>query len=271
MSATGTVRGGLAGTECGRRIRCRRGRRDLDGDAGAGPKPNETPNQKRGGRQPLARHLKRERIVHDLAEAEKHCDGCGKDLRLIARRDQRTLRIHSRVDEGDRGRLAEVRLRLHGEDREQAAATDREEHGGSELVGASDRGEMGRSSAAAPAGEDVRAAWRRDLAQDHGRLDGAVRGTARSSVPVDEEGAVELQGDRHRRYQREGAGPETSLCQDRADLAVCRRCSPSGDRVRLHARRERAPARRNFWKDTKGICRRTPTPSTMHFSSPNAG
>lgn len=57
---------------------------DLDGDAGAGAKPNETPNQKRGGRQALARHLKRERIVHDLAEAEKHCAGCGKDLRLIA-------------------------------------------------------------------------------------------------------------------------------------------------------------------------------------------
>ena len=57
---------------------------DLDGNAGAGATPNETPNQKRGGRQALARHLKRERIVHDLAEAEKHCDGCGKDLRLIA-------------------------------------------------------------------------------------------------------------------------------------------------------------------------------------------
>jgi hypothetical protein len=40
--------------------------------------------QKRGGRQPLARHLKRERIIHDLAEAEKHCVGCDKGLRLIA-------------------------------------------------------------------------------------------------------------------------------------------------------------------------------------------
>ena len=57
---------------------------DLDGDAGIGAKPDGTPNQKRGGRQALARHLKRERIVHDLAEAEKHCTGCGKDLRLIA-------------------------------------------------------------------------------------------------------------------------------------------------------------------------------------------
>jgi transposase len=57
---------------------------DLDGDAGAGAAPKKTPNQKRGGRQALARHLKRERIVHDLAEAEKHCAGCGKHLRLIA-------------------------------------------------------------------------------------------------------------------------------------------------------------------------------------------
>src|SRR5499427_3061576 len=57
---------------------------DLDGDAGAGSKPDQTPNRKHGGRQPLAQHLKRERIVHDLAEAEKHCHGCGKDLRLIA-------------------------------------------------------------------------------------------------------------------------------------------------------------------------------------------
>src|SRR5215471_4199604 len=39
---------------------------------------------KRGGRQPLARHLIRERIVHDLAESEKHCNSCGQNLRLIA-------------------------------------------------------------------------------------------------------------------------------------------------------------------------------------------
>jgi transposase len=57
---------------------------DLDGHTGAGQKPNEAANHKRSGRQPLARHLKRERIVHDLAEWEKHCQGCGKDLRLIA-------------------------------------------------------------------------------------------------------------------------------------------------------------------------------------------
>ena len=47
-------------------------------------KPEEPKTKKRSGRQPLAKNLIRERIVHDLAESEKHCAGCGKDLRLIA-------------------------------------------------------------------------------------------------------------------------------------------------------------------------------------------
>lgn len=48
-------------------------------------KPDEPPQtpKKRSGRQPLARNVIRERIVHDLAEAEKHCNCCGKDLRLF--------------------------------------------------------------------------------------------------------------------------------------------------------------------------------------------
>jgi transposase len=46
-------------------------------------KPEQGPTKKRSGRQPLAKHLVRERIIHDLAASEKHCSGCGKDLRLI--------------------------------------------------------------------------------------------------------------------------------------------------------------------------------------------
>jgi len=55
-----------------------------DEAGGATPNPDQEQQKKqRGGRQPLARHLKSERIVHDLAEAEKHCANCAKDLRLI--------------------------------------------------------------------------------------------------------------------------------------------------------------------------------------------
>jgi transposase len=56
---------------------------DSDDDPTSGQTSSPTQSNKRGGRQPLASHLSRERIVHDLAESEKHCTGCGKDLRLI--------------------------------------------------------------------------------------------------------------------------------------------------------------------------------------------
>ena len=56
---------------------------DIDDDPQGNYKPEGKPSR-RGGRQPLARHLKRERIVHDLAESEKHCACCGKDLRQMA-------------------------------------------------------------------------------------------------------------------------------------------------------------------------------------------
>ena len=52
---------------------------DAGGDEGA-----QTPRTKKVSvRKPLASHLVRERIVHDLAESEKRCQECGKDLRLI--------------------------------------------------------------------------------------------------------------------------------------------------------------------------------------------
>ena len=53
-------------------------------DDDAAPGGGESASKKRtGGRQPLPRHLKRERIVHDLAEAEKHCAACRQELRPI--------------------------------------------------------------------------------------------------------------------------------------------------------------------------------------------
>jgi transposase len=58
-----------------------------DGEA-AGEEPDQAEEppettKKRSGRQPLAKHVIRERIVHDLPETEKHCGCCGKDLRLF--------------------------------------------------------------------------------------------------------------------------------------------------------------------------------------------
>jgi transposase len=53
---------------------------EQDGD----PPLNSTEDSShRRGRKPLPRHLKRERIEHDLPEAEKHCAECDQDLRRI--------------------------------------------------------------------------------------------------------------------------------------------------------------------------------------------
>jgi transposase len=55
--------------------------RDHDDEppAGASPSGSGTPR----GRKPLPRHLKRERIEHDLEDQEKHCAACDQDLRRI--------------------------------------------------------------------------------------------------------------------------------------------------------------------------------------------
>ena len=68
-----------------------------DEDPGAQAGGGEPLRRRRtGGRQPLAQHLKRERIVHDLAEAEKHCATCQQDLRPIGEESSERYEYHSR-------------------------------------------------------------------------------------------------------------------------------------------------------------------------------
>jgi transposase len=56
-----------------------------DDDRNATPGASDRAAKKKsgGGRQPLPRHLKRERIVRDVEDGEKHCAQCAQDLRLI--------------------------------------------------------------------------------------------------------------------------------------------------------------------------------------------
>lgn len=57
-------------------------RKDSDDPPAAGGAGDREESQRRGRRQ-LPAHLKRQRVVHDLAEKEKHCDACQQDLRHI--------------------------------------------------------------------------------------------------------------------------------------------------------------------------------------------
>ena len=135
---------------------------DAGGDEGA-----QTPRTKKVSvRKPLASHLVRERIVHDLAESEKRCQECGKDLRLIGEdKSERYEYIPATMKV-----IEDVRLRYACACTVKAA--DREEHGGGEFAGAGGRIQVLRSSAAAPAGADVCTAWCRDFAPDDVRVDG---------------------------------------------------------------------------------------------------
>jgi hypothetical protein len=56
---------------------------EQDEDDRDDPPSGSTGENKPRGRKPLARHLKRERVEHDLPEAEKHCAHCDQDLRRI--------------------------------------------------------------------------------------------------------------------------------------------------------------------------------------------
>ena len=56
---------------------------DQDSQPGGSGAAGDKKRRTGGGRQPLAKHLKRERIVHDLADSEKHCPACQQDLRPL--------------------------------------------------------------------------------------------------------------------------------------------------------------------------------------------
>src|SRR5687767_7077543 len=67
---------------------------DYDDNGGAAGGGEPAPKKRSGGRQPLPRHLRRERIVHDLTEEEKHCPACQRDLRAIGE-DRKSTRLNS--------------------------------------------------------------------------------------------------------------------------------------------------------------------------------
>ena len=168
-----------------------------DDDVPPGSTSNSSEDQdesRRRGRRTLPAHLKRERI-------RARSGGRRKALRRLQprpaahrRRNQRALRIHSGAVAGDRGRLQEIRVRMHGEDGGQAAAAHREERGRCIATGAGDRQQNSRPPARAPASENLQPLRRRDSGPDHGRLDAAIGAVTRSSVCSLEAVRAELEG-----------------------------------------------------------------------------
>lgn len=130
------------------------------------------------GRKPLPRHLKRERVEHDLPEAEKHCRQCDQDLR----------RIGEEVSEGYEYVPAQMKVIEDAcftyacvctvKTASKPAQPIEKKRGGSKLAVASDREQVGGPLTRASANEDVSAAGRRVERSNTVRLDGAMRGIA---------------------------------------------------------------------------------------------
>jgi hypothetical protein len=182
---------------------------DDDPPPASGASNREDNNEGRQrGRRPLPSHLKRERIEHDLREEEKHCAACSQDLRLIGedsseryewlRSSHSFAAIYSSAVAGDRRHLQEVRVRVHCEDGDEAAATDRKEYGGRIVTSARDREQDRGSLARASPGENSGAAWGADTGPDHVRLDAASGGTADATVWDVKTFRFEFQSNRHR-------------------------------------------------------------------------
>jgi len=244
---------------------------DIDGNAGAGAKPDETPKQKRGGRQPLARHLKRERIVHDLAEAEKHCAGCGKDLRLIA---EETSERYDYIPASMKV-IQDVCLKYA------CACTVRTATKPPQPIEKSTAG-------ASLLAQVIVAKW-----ADHQPLHRQEKNFERHGIDISRKTmggwmaqCAELLDPLYQLMKKEVLSSKVigtddtsvkvldrklSFCQDRTDLAVCRRCSPSGDRLRLHFdTRTRRPGQVSGRVQRLSAGRRLLRLRCI-FSSPNAG
>ena len=115
-------------------------RSDDDDVAGAG---GSAAKKRAGGRQPLPRHLKRERIVHDLEDSEKHCAACQQDLRPIGEESSERYEYIPAQLTVIEDVCKKYACACTGEDGHQAAAADRKEHRWGEPAGAGDRGQNG--------------------------------------------------------------------------------------------------------------------------------
>jgi hypothetical protein len=85
------------------------------------------------------------------------------------------------------------------------------------------------------------------------------------------EGTVWVQGNWHRRHRCKSARFANFRSPGSGGSGLTSEILHHPVTCTTTRRREDERVRRSSWKDTKDICRRTPTPFTMHSSNPNAG
>src|ERR1039457_4082086 len=204
---------------------------DNDTKPDAGP---AAPKKNNGGRQPLAKHLKRERIVHDLTDSEKHCEACAQDLRPIGEESsERYEYIPAQM------MVIEDVCKKYACACTVKTATKPPQPIEKSTAGASVLAQVivAQTVDHLPLHRQEKIFERHGVEisrKTMGGWMGQMRRFAKAVVRIPQGSAVPVQGHRDRRYRREGVGQKTAIRPYRTDLAILRRRSSSGDRLRLH-------------------------------------
>lgn len=197
-------------------------------------KPGQQQTTKRTGRQPLARNVIRERIVHDLAEAEKHCGCCGKDLRFI---EEETSERYEFIPSSIKV-IEDVRLKYACDCTVKTADKPAQPIEKS-TAGASMLAHVIVSKFAdhPPLHRQEKMFERHGIRLSRKTMGGWLPAVADLFNPLFQtakEILFESKVIGTRRYRCESAGSEVAFCADRTDLAVLGRCPPSGGSAGLH-------------------------------------
>jgi transposase len=205
-----------------------------DDDQRGKPGANTTSTKKRGGRQALPRHLKRERIVHDLAQEEKHCGRCNQDLRPIGEetceRYEYVPASLTVIEEACLKYACACTVRTAGKPPQPIEKS---------IAGASLLAHVIVSKMAdhLPLHRQERMFERHGIDISRKSMCGWLAQSAGLLNPLylaAKKVLFESKSHWHRRHRRESAGPEATLRPHRAHLALLRRCRSSSDCLRLH-------------------------------------
>jgi len=205
---------------------------EQDEEDGDDPPSGATGESRPRGRKPLPRHLKRERIEHDLPEAEKHCAQCDQDLRQIGEE----ISEHYEYIPAQMKVIEDACFTYACACTVKTAAKPLQPIEKS-TAGASVLAQVivAKYADHLPLHRQVKMFRRFGVELADQTLCGAMRRATGAAVSKAEAVRAGVQSGGHRRYASEGAGPETAASAQRAHLAICGRPRACGGGVRLHA------------------------------------
>lgn len=192
-------------------------------DEDRGPDPPAASGEKKPrGRKALPRHLKRERVVHDLAEADKHCSDCQQALRHVGEEiSERYEYIPGQmlvIEDACQKYACACKIRTATK----PAQPIEKSTASASVLAQVIVSKVCRPFTGAPASENLSPLWSGVVGSDLVRLAAAKRGVVGTAVSGTEAVCVVLQSGWDRRYPGEGIGSSAAAYANGKVLALCR-------------------------------------------------